>query len=172
MIHGRAASARCQSSSAKLQFSAIKTKLKNQKTSKQHSIAVMNQKNSYLCHIIINTNTIISAHIPRMDVNKVLYISQEIEPYLPASPLASFGKICLREYTGARGEVRTFMPRYGAINERRNQLHEVIRLSGMNIIIDDTDHPSLLKWLCCSPQGFVYTSLTTMTTSFVILPAW
>ena len=79
-------------SSAKLQFSAIKTKLKNQKTSKQHSIAVMNQKNSYLCHIIINTNTIISAHIPRMDVNKVLYISQEIEPYLPASPLASFGK--------------------------------------------------------------------------------
>lgn len=37
------------------------------------------------------------------------------------------------------------MPRWGNINERRNQLHEVIRLSGMNIIIDDTDHPLIIK---------------------------
>lgn len=42
-------------------------------------------------------------------------------------------------------EVRTFMPKYGSINERRNQLHEVIRLSGMNLIIDDTDHPLIIK---------------------------
>lgn len=42
-------------------------------------------------------------------------------------------------------EIRTFMPRYGKINERRNQLHEVIRLSGMNLIIDDTDHPLIIK---------------------------
>ncbi|MGE5424210.1 MAG: glycogen/starch synthase, partial [Syntrophothermus sp.] len=42
-------------------------------------------------------------------------------------------------------EIRTFMPRYGNINERRNQLHEVIRLSGMNLIIDDTDHPLIIK---------------------------
>ena len=42
-------------------------------------------------------------------------------------------------------EIRTFMPKYGSINERRNQLHEVIRLSGMNLIIDDTDHPLIIK---------------------------
>ena len=42
-------------------------------------------------------------------------------------------------------EIRIFMPRYGNINERRNQLHEVIRLSGMNLIINDTDHPLIIK---------------------------
>ena len=42
-------------------------------------------------------------------------------------------------------EIRTFMPRYGCINERRNQLHEVIRLSGMNLIIDDNDHQLIIK---------------------------
>ena len=40
---------------------------------------------------------------------------------------------------------QTFMPKWGNINERRNQLHEVIRLSGMNLIIDDTDHPLIIK---------------------------
>jgi starch synthase len=42
-------------------------------------------------------------------------------------------------------EIRTFMPRYGCVNERRNQLHEVIRLSGMNLVINDTDHPLIIK---------------------------
>jgi starch synthase len=42
-------------------------------------------------------------------------------------------------------EIRTFMPKWGTVNERRNQLHEVIRLSGMNLIIDDTDHPLIIK---------------------------
>ncbi len=86
-----------------------------------------------------------------MDVNKVLYISQEIEPYLPASPLASFGKNLPQGVQELGAEVRTFMPRYGAINERRNQLHEVIRLSGMNIIIDDTDHPLIIKVATLQP---------------------
>lgn len=86
-----------------------------------------------------------------MDVNKVLYISQEIEPYLPASPLASFGKNLPQGVQELGAEVRTFMPRYGAINERRNQLHEVIRLSGMNIILDDTDHPLIIKVATLQP---------------------
>lgn len=80
-----------------------------------------------------------------MDVNKVLYISQEIEPYLSATPLSTFGRTLPQGIQEKGAEVRTFMPRYGAINERRNQLHEVIRLSGMNIIIDDTDHPLIIK---------------------------
>jgi starch synthase len=74
-----------------------------------------------------------------------LYITQEITPYLPETEIS---KICryLPEGIQDRGrEIRTFMPRYGIINERRNQLHEVIRLSGMNLIIDDTDHPLIIK---------------------------
>lgn len=76
---------------------------------------------------------------------KVLFVSQEIFPYLPESHI---GKICrqLPQGTQEKGrEIRTFMPRFGTINERRNQLHEVIRLSGMNLIIDDNDHPLIIK---------------------------
>jgi len=72
-------------------------------------------------------------------------MTQEITPYLPETDLS---RICRRLPQGIqeRGrEIRTFMPRYGAVNERRNQLHEVIRLSGMNLIIDDTDHPLIIK---------------------------
>ena len=86
-----------------------------------------------------------------MDVNKVLYISQEIEPYLPSSPLSTLGRVLPQGIQEKGAEVRTFMPRYGAINERRNQLHEVIRLSGMNIIIDDTDHPLIIKVATLQP---------------------
>jgi len=80
-----------------------------------------------------------------MDAKKVLFITQEITPYLPESEISS---ICrdLPQGIQERGkEIRTFMPKYGCINERRNQLHEVIRLSGMNLIIDDTDHPLIIK---------------------------
>ncbi len=86
-----------------------------------------------------------------MDVNKVLYVSQEIEPYLSATPLSTFGRTLPQSIQEKGAEVRTFMPRYGAINERRNQLHEVIRLSGMNIIIDDTDHPLIIKVATLQP---------------------
>ncbi|MDD3079509.1 MAG: glycogen/starch synthase [Paludibacter sp.] len=77
--------------------------------------------------------------------SKVLYISQEIFPYLPESELANMGRYLPQAVQERGRETRTFMPRFGAINERRNQLHEVIRLSGMNLIIDDTDHPLIIK---------------------------
>jgi starch synthase len=80
-----------------------------------------------------------------MDVKKVLYISQEITPYLPETQFSTFGRMIPQGIQERGAEVRTFMPRYGCINERRNQLHEVIRLSGMNISIDDTDHPLIIK---------------------------
>ena len=87
-----------------------------------------------------------------MDVKRVLYISQEITPYLAGTPLSKFCKE-LPEGILSRGcEVRTFMPRYGIINERRNQLHEVIRLSGLNIVIDDTDHPLIIKVATLQPS--------------------
>ena len=80
-----------------------------------------------------------------MDVNKVLFLSQEIAPYLPDSKLSKIGHDLPLGIQERGFEVRTFMPKYGSINERRNQLHEVIRLSGMNLIIDDTDHPLIIK---------------------------
>jgi len=76
---------------------------------------------------------------------RVLFISQEITPYLPESELSVIGRYLPQGIQDKGKEIRTFMPRFGSINERRNQLHEVIRLSGMNLIISDTDHPLIIK---------------------------
>ncbi len=80
-----------------------------------------------------------------MNGAKVLYVSQEITPYLPETEMSVIGRNLPQGIQEKGREIRTFMPKYGCINERRNQLHEVIRLSGMNIIIDDTDHPLVIK---------------------------
>ena len=77
--------------------------------------------------------------------HRVLFVHQEIAPYLPETPMSLLGRN-LPQATQENGkEIRIFMPKYGNINERRNQLHEVIRLSGMNLIINDTDHPLIIK---------------------------
>ena len=80
-----------------------------------------------------------------MKANKVLFITQEITPYVPESEMASMGRYLPQAIQEKGREIRTFMPKWGNVNERRNQLHEVIRLSGMNLIIDDTDHPLIIK---------------------------
>lgn len=80
-----------------------------------------------------------------MTKKRILFISQEIMPYLPESEMAHIGRFLPQGIQEKGKEIRTFMPRYGCINERRNQLHEVIRLSGMNLIINDTDHPLIIK---------------------------
>lgn len=76
---------------------------------------------------------------------KILFINQEIVPYVPDSDLSLMGKALPQAMLENGHEIRTFMPKWGIINERRGQLHEVIRLSGMNLIIDDTDHPLIIK---------------------------
>ncbi|MDR2808980.1 MAG: glycogen/starch synthase [Tannerellaceae bacterium] len=80
-----------------------------------------------------------------MDAKRILFITQEITPYLPESEKAVIGRHLPQGIQERGREIRTFMPKFGTINERRNQLHEVIRLSGMNLIIDDTDHPLIIK---------------------------
>lgn len=80
-----------------------------------------------------------------MKAKKVLFITQEITPYVPESPMSLVGRKLPQAIQDKGREIRTFMPKWGNINERRNQLHEVIRLSGMNMIIDDTDHPLIIK---------------------------
>jgi starch synthase len=76
---------------------------------------------------------------------RILFVSQEITPYLPESEMAVISRNLPQGIQERGREIRTFMPKYGCINERRNQLHEVIRLSGMNLIIDDNDHPLIIK---------------------------
>ncbi len=80
-----------------------------------------------------------------MEKTKVLFISQEITPYLPETEMSKIGRYLPQGIQEKGKEIRAFMPKYGTVNERRNQLHEVIRLSGMNIIIDDTDHSLIIK---------------------------
>lgn len=87
-----------------------------------------------------------------MEIKKALFISQEISPYLPASSLADYGRLVAQGVLESGVEVRTFMPKYAMINERRNQLHEVIRLSGLNIVIDDNDHPLVIKVATLQPS--------------------
>ena len=78
-------------------------------------------------------------------MKKVLFINQEITPYVPDTELSLMGNLMPQKMQEAGYEIRTFMPKWGTINERRGQLHEVIRLSGMNLIIDDMDHPLIIK---------------------------
>lgn len=80
-----------------------------------------------------------------MEKTKVLFVSQEIEPYLRESEIGDISRYLPQTIQEKGREIRTFMPRFGNINERRNQLHEVIRLSGMNLIINDQDHPLIIK---------------------------
>ena len=76
---------------------------------------------------------------------KILFVNSEMFPYLPESPIANLCRELPQAIQERKNEIRAFMPRYGCINERKNQLHEVIRLSGMNIIISDVDRPLVIK---------------------------
>lgn len=80
-----------------------------------------------------------------MSQKKVLYITQEIFPYLDETTISNTSRFLPQAIQEKGKEIRAFMPKYGNINERRNQLHEVIRLSGMNLIIDDSDHSLIIK---------------------------
>lgn len=80
-----------------------------------------------------------------MKANKILFITQEITPFMESSAMADNCRGLLKGIQEKGHEIRTFMPKWGNINERRNQLHEVIRLTGMNIVVDDTDHPLIIK---------------------------
>lgn len=80
-----------------------------------------------------------------MKAKKILIITTEIDPFVTESEKSLKGRILPQSLQEKGHEVRTFSPKWGNINERRNQLHEVIRLSGMNLIIDETDHPLIIK---------------------------
>jgi len=76
---------------------------------------------------------------------RVLFVNSEIFPYMPETDISVLGRYLPQGIQESGKEIRTFMPRYGTINERRNQLHEVIRLSGMNLVINNADRPLVIK---------------------------
>ncbi len=80
-----------------------------------------------------------------MEKTRVLFVQQEITPYLKETHMGHVGRYLPQGIQEKGKEIRTFMPRFGCINERRNQLHEVIRLSGMNLVINNADHPLIIK---------------------------
>lgn len=80
-----------------------------------------------------------------MNAKKILFITGSMVPFVPEDSHSRRGCHLPQSIQEAGHEIRTFTPKWGNINERRNQLHEVIRLSGMNIIIDETDHPLIIK---------------------------
>ncbi len=86
-----------------------------------------------------------------MSKPKILFVSQEIIPYTPENEMSTIGRILPQGTQESGKEIRTFMPRFGRINERRHQLHEVIRLSGMNLVVNDVDHPLIIKVASIQP---------------------
>ena len=80
-----------------------------------------------------------------MSKKKVLIVTQEMQPYTALTEVSEIARQ-LPQYAQENGmEIRVLMPRFGTINERRHRLHEVVRLSGMNIIVDDDDYPLIIK---------------------------
>ena len=80
-----------------------------------------------------------------MGKKKILFVSQEITPYLPETYMANIGMNLPKHSIELGNETRVFLPKFGVIKEKTNNLHEVIRLSGMNLILDDFDHQLIIK---------------------------
>jgi len=80
-----------------------------------------------------------------MEEKRILYVSSEVVPYLAENEVSLMSYDVPKMINDQGGQIRIFMPRYGNINERRHQLHEVIRLSGMNLVVNDLDMPLIIK---------------------------
>ena len=80
-----------------------------------------------------------------MKDKRILYVSSEVVPYLPETEISSMSFEAPKMVNKQGGQIRIFMPKFGNINERRHQLHEVIRLSGINLVINDFDMPLIIK---------------------------
>ena len=80
-----------------------------------------------------------------MEDKRILYVSSEVVPYLAENEVSLMSYDVPKMINDQGCQIRIFMPRYGNINERRHQLHEVIRLSGMNLVVNDLDMPLIIK---------------------------
>ena len=105
---------------------------------KEHNFVVICEKSRIFAWDYIYYNEMTKA-------KKILFVTQEMMPFVPETDMAQMGRFLPEAVQEKSREIRSFMPKWGTINERRNQLHEVIRLSGINIVVDDTDHPLVIK---------------------------
>ena len=80
-----------------------------------------------------------------MEKTRVLIVTQEMDPYLNLSDISRITSTLPKHLHDNGMEIRVLMPKFGNINERRHRLHEVVRLSGINIIMDDEDYPLIIK---------------------------
>lgn len=80
-----------------------------------------------------------------MEKKRLLLLTQDMDPYTLASQIATIGRELPLHMHDSGMELRILMPRFGTINERRHRLHEVVRLSGMNIVVNDEDFPLIIK---------------------------
>lgn len=76
---------------------------------------------------------------------RVLVITQEMKPYLDLTDISTIVSSLPQKLQQQKLELRVLMPRFGSINERRHRLHEVVRLSGINIVVNDEDYPLIIK---------------------------
>ena len=103
-----------------------------------------------------------------MSKKRVLFVTQEMNPYTSLSEMSDLVRSLPQSVQEKGFEIRVLMPKFGTINERRHRLHEVVRLSGMNIIVDDEDYPLIIKVASLPGARTVsYTHLTLPTTSRV-----
>jgi starch synthase len=87
----------------------------------------------------------IHQNISEMEKKRILIVTQEMDPYLNLTQAAKIAN-SLPKYIQENGmEIRVLMPKFGNINDRRHRLHEVVRLSGINVIINDEDYPLVIK---------------------------
>jgi starch synthase len=107
---------------------------------KEHFIIVISAKNRIFALVLY---TLFNKEMTK--AKKILFVTQEMTPFVPETDMALMGRFLPQAVQEKSREIRSFMPKWGIINERRNQLHEVIRLSGINIVVDDTDHPLVIK---------------------------
>ena len=97
-----------------------------------------------------------------MGKKKILFVSQEITPYLPDTYMSNVGLNLPKNSIELGNETRVFLPKFGVIKEKTNNLHEVIRLSGMNLILDDFDHQLIIKVALYNLQECKYILLIMM----------
>ncbi|WP_027000854.1 glycogen/starch synthase [Eisenibacter elegans] len=76
---------------------------------------------------------------------RILYVASEINPFLKTSYVADFVRQLPQAMQERGMEIRILVPRFGLINERKNRLHEVVRLSGINIAVGDEEKPLIIK---------------------------
>jgi starch synthase len=80
-----------------------------------------------------------------MEKKRILIVTQEMDPYLALTEASKIANELPKHMQDSGMEIRVLMPKFGTINERRHRLHEVVRLSGINVIINDEDYPLVIK---------------------------